>query len=91
MLPSSSVDVNDRDALEELPERMSAVETQVAQLRDEMRAGHEELRAEMRALNDEARLETRALHHEAMAQTRMLHEEVLGRIATIAEGHRRRK
>lgn len=78
-------------ALEELPSRMSAVEQQVAELRSEMRVGHEELRAEMRVMEHELRLEMRALHHEAMAQTRMLHEEVLGRIATIGEGRRRKK
>jgi len=68
----------DRETLEELPARMSAVEQQIG-----------ELRVEMRALNEETRLATHALHYEAMAQTRMLHEEVLGRIATISEGRRR--
>ena len=85
------MDVNDRASLENLPVRMSAVESQIVDLRGEMRAMGDELRLEMRAMGDKLRLEVRALHHEAMAQTRMLHEEVLGRIATISEGRRRRK
>ena len=83
------MNADDRATIEDLPARMSAVESEIVQMRDEMRALNEDTRREMRALNEETRLEMRALHHEAMAQTRMLHEEVLGRIATLTEGRRR--
>jgi predicted phage gp36 major capsid-like protein len=84
-------------SLKEVPARMSAVESQIVQLRTEMRgefsavraemrAGHGELRAEMRAGHDELRAEMRALNEETKAQMRTLHEEVLDRIAKIGEG-----
>jgi vacuolar-type H+-ATPase subunit H len=63
--------------LEELPARVSAVESQIVQLRSEMRGEFSAVRQEMRALNEETR-----------AEMRMLHEEVLGRISKINEGRR---
>ena len=62
-------------ALEELPARMAAVESQIVQLRTEMRGEFSAVRQEMRELNSETR-----------AEMRMLHEEVLDRIAKIGEG-----
>jgi vacuolar-type H+-ATPase subunit H len=62
-------------ALEELPARMAAVESQIVQLRSEMRGEFSAVRAEMRKLNEETR-----------AEMRTLHEEVLDRIAKIGEG-----
>jgi FtsZ-binding cell division protein ZapB len=64
-------------SLKELPARMSAVESQIVQLRSEMRGEFSAVRQEMRALNDETRTEMR-----------MLHEEVLDRIAKVGEGTR---
>jgi vacuolar-type H+-ATPase subunit H len=64
-------------SLEELPARMSAVESQIVQLRNEMRGEFSAVRQEMRALNEETR-----------SEMRMLHEEVLDRIAKIGEGRR---
>ena len=62
-------------SLKEVPARMSAVESQIVQLRTEMRGEFSAVRAEMRALNEETK-----------AQMRTLHEEVLDRIAKIGEG-----
>jgi hypothetical protein len=86
-------------SLEELPARVAAVESQIVQLRTEMRgefsAVRQEmrdlggtLRTDMRALNDETRAEMRALNEETLAQMRTLHEEALDRIAKIGEGKR---
>jgi predicted phage gp36 major capsid-like protein len=71
-------------ALEELPQRVSAVESQIVQLRDEMRGGFSAVREEMRALNEDTK-----------NQIRVLHADVIDRIARIGEGaprsRRRRK
>jgi predicted nucleic acid-binding Zn-ribbon protein len=64
-------------ALEQLPGRMSALESQIVQLRSEMRAEFSAVRQEMRGLNEETR-----------AEMRTLHGEVLDRIAKISEGSR---
>jgi hypothetical protein len=87
------------DALEMLPARITAVESQIVQFRDEMRrefvATREELRAEIRAGDEGVRTELLAAIREGDEETRrymrVLHEEVLGRIATINEGRRPRK
>jgi hypothetical protein len=86
-------------SLEELPARVAAVESQIVQLRTEMRgefsAVRQEmrdlggtLRTDMRALNDETRADMRALNEETLAQMRTFHEEALDRIAKIGEGKR---
>ena len=71
-------------ALETLPARITAVESQLVQLREEMRgefsATREEMRAEIRA-GDEA----------TRRYMRVLHEDVIARIATIQETGRSRK
>src|SRR5580765_1524656 len=46
-------------SLEELPARVTAVESQIVQLRTEMRGEFSAVRQEMRALNDETRAEIR--------------------------------
>lgn len=63
------------EALKELPARMSAVESQIVELRTEMRAEFSAVRQEMRALNEETK-----------AQLLTLHEEVLDRISRMGEG-----
>jgi hypothetical protein len=84
-------------ALEELPARVSAVESQIVLLRDEMRGEFSAVRQEMRVLNDETRSEMRALNDKTKAEMsamndqtlthmRVLHEEVLDRIAKLGEG-----
>ena len=62
--------------LQSLPDRMTAVESQILQLRGEMRDGF----SAMRDGDDETR-----------RQMRVLHEEVLSRIALLQEGRGRKK
>jgi len=62
-------------ALKELPARVSAVESQIVELRAEMRSEFSAVRKEMRELIGETK-----------AEMRTLHEEVLDRIAKIGEG-----
>ena len=74
------------EALEQLPARMSAVESQIVQLRTEMRGEFSAVRGEMREMEGRLRQEMRALNEETKAEMRTLHEEVLDRIAKIGEG-----
>jgi hypothetical protein len=69
------------DILEQLPDRVSALESQIVQLRDEMRS---EFSATRRDLTDrmESLFETNQRH------MRTLHEDLVQRIATINEGRR---
>jgi len=77
-------------ALEELPARMAAVESQIVQLRTEMHSEFSAVRQEIGQLGTTLRQEMRALNDETKAQMRILHEEVLDRISKIGEGKRRR-
>jgi hypothetical protein len=63
------------DGLQQLPARMSDLESQLVQLRAEMRGEFSAVRKEMRELIAETK-----------AEMRTLHEEVLDRIAKIGEG-----
>ena len=87
-------------ALEELPARVSAVELQIVQLRDEMRvefsATRGELRGEMRAMQEGLRGEISAVHQELVALIthtteetrrgmRVLHEDLKSTIKTLGE------
>ena len=76
-------------ALEELPARMSAVESQIVLLRDEMRGEFSAVRQEMRDLNKETRAEMTALNEHTVTQMRVLHEDVIDRIGKLGEGGRR--
>ena len=67
------------DLLEELPARVAGLESQVVQLRDEMRA-------EFSAVRTELRQEIRAGDQETQRLMRVLHEEVLARIETLGRG-----
>jgi hypothetical protein len=80
--------------LEELPVRVAAVESQIVQLRTEMRDEFSAVRQEMGQLGTTLRQEMRALNEETRVEMRVLHEEVLDRISTLGEGtpsRRRRK
>jgi chromosome segregation ATPase len=66
--------------LRELPKRVTDLQAQFVQLRQEMRDGFSAIRSEMRTG-----------FAELGAQMRLLHEDVLSRIATIAEGRQSRK
>jgi hypothetical protein len=72
------------ELLENLPDRVSAVELQIVHLRSEM---HEQSLVVRKAL----RTEIRVGDEETRRYMRVLHEEVLSRIATIQESRPRRK
>ena len=67
------------DLLEQLPARVAGLESQVVQLRDEMRA-------EFSAVRTELRQEIRTGDQETQRLMRVLHEEVLARIKTLGRG-----
>jgi vacuolar-type H+-ATPase subunit I/STV1 len=71
-------------ALETLPARITAVESQLVQLREEMRG-------EFSATREEVRAEIRAGDEATRRYMRVLHEDVIARIATIQETGRSRK
>ena len=80
-------------SLEELPERLDRLESQLLQFREENRAEHSAIRAdveETRRILDEAvaRLteEIRAGNDETRRHMRVLYEDLVERIATIGEG-----
>lgn len=64
-------------ALEELPARVTAVESQIVLLRGEMHAEFSAVRQEMRELNKATN-----------TQMRVLHEDVIDRIAKLGESRR---
>jgi hypothetical protein len=74
--------------LEELPARVSAVESQIVQLRTEMRSEFSAVRQEMGDLGATLRQEMRELNDQTLSQMRVLHEEVIDRIGRLDEGRR---
>lgn len=66
------------EILEQLPNRVSAVESQIVQLRDEMQSEFSATRALIREVDEDTR-----------RYMRVLHEDVIQRIATLAEGRKR--
>jgi hypothetical protein len=94
------------EALASLPARVTALEVQIVQLRDEMRVEFSavrqemavlredlrgELRAELHKTTDMLRTEIRAGDEETRRYMRVLHEEVLARIAALSESRRPRR
>lgn len=92
---------NEMQNLDELADRVTSLEVQIVQLRDEMRAEFSATRAEAREGNEDTRhtlreeiragdQETRrliySLHDEAMTQMRVLHEDLVERIKLIDRG-----
>jgi predicted phage gp36 major capsid-like protein len=75
------------EILEQLPERVTALEAQIVQLRDDMRAEFSVTRAEARAGDEHVvrtlREEIRAGDEETRRFVRMLHEEVIERIKLL--------
>ena len=69
--------------LRDLPERVTNLGSQFAQLRQEMRDGFSAMRSEM--------MEVKEGLAEVSRQMRVLHEEAISRIATMAEGRRSKK
>jgi hypothetical protein len=74
------------EQLRDVPARLSAVESQIPQLRNEMQGGFTELREEMRAGYEALRTEMRELNAETRAHMLVLHEEVISRLALLQEG-----
>ena len=83
--------------LEMLPERMDRMESQIVQLRTEMRDGFSAVRAEIRAVDEVLRSEIRAVDEALRSEIRagdeetrhlmrVLHEKVIGRFALLDEG-----
>ena len=81
------------EALEALPARVSAVELQIVQLRDEMHDGFAEIRQDVRAADEALRNDLRTLRNELSARIaegeRAVRDELSARIAEGDEGTRR--
>lgn len=77
--------------MRELPERMTTMETQILQLRQEMRHEFSATRTNLRGEIAAAVTTLREAISQTNTNMRALHEEVLSRIATIGEGGRPRK
>ena len=73
-------------ALEQLPGRMDGLESQILQLRAEMRAEFSATRGETQAGDEETRRTLSEKIDDARRETRVLHEDAIGRIAIIGEG-----
>jgi len=67
------------ELLEQLPQRITALEVQIVQLREEMRS-------EFSAIRVEIQRDLRAGDEETRGLMRVLHEDVIARIATLKEG-----
>lgn len=77
--------------MRELPERMTNLETQILQLRQEMWHEFSATRTELRGEIAAAVTTLREAISETNTHMRALHEEALSSIATIGEGRRQRK
>ena len=66
------------EILEQLPDRVSAIESQIVQLRDEVKSEFSATRTLIREVDEDAR-----------RYMRVLHEDVIQRIATLGEGGNR--
>jgi hypothetical protein len=88
--------------LASVPARVTAMEVQILQLREEMRDGFSAIREDMTVLRDNLRgelhrsaevlrAEMRQGDEETRRYMRVLHEEVLSRIATLGDARRPRK
>ena len=85
--------------LASLPARMSAVELQIVQLRDELHAGFSAVRQEMAVMRDDLRTELKSTaeslradiregDEETRRYMRVLHEDVIARIAALGDARR---
>jgi hypothetical protein len=70
--------------LESLPARVTAVEMQILQLRQEMRGEFSAVRQELDEVRRELRGEIRQGDEETRRYMRVLHEDVIARIATLS-------
>jgi uncharacterized coiled-coil DUF342 family protein len=77
--------------MRELPERVTKLEAQILQLREEIRGAFSAIRTDMRGEFAAAVTTLRRAIDETNTHMRALHEEALSRIATIGEGRRARR
>jgi len=77
---------NEMQALRAIPARVTSLEAQMVQFRDEVRAEFSATRQHVDGKIDELRGAMRTLKDELGAQMRTLHEEALARIALINRG-----
>ena len=79
------------ELLEQLPARVTALEVQIVQLRDELRAEFSATRAEARAGDERVvqtlRKEIRDGDEETRRFMRVLYEDLVRRIELLGEGH----
>ena len=73
------------DHLEQLPARVTALEVQILQFREEVRGEFSAVRQDIRAQGDELRREMKAQRDELVTHMQVLHEEVLSRISLLGE------
>ena len=77
------------EILEQLPDRVTALESQIVQLREEMRTEFSATRVEARAGDEETRRTLREEIRTGDAETRrfmrVLHEDLVSRIATLGD------
>ena len=91
-MPSESVErkvemLEERvNAIEQLPARIDGLESQILQLREEMRVEFFAVRREMVAGDERVMNGLSARIEDARRETRVLHENAIGRIAVIGEG-----
>ena len=77
--------------MRELPERVTKVESQILQLRQEIRDAFSAIRTDMRGEIAAAVATLRQAIDQTNTHMRALHEEALSRIARISEGRRPRR
>ena len=81
------------EILEQLPDRVSAVESQIVQLRDEMRSEFSAVRTDIRTGDEETRRmlteRMESLFDANQRHMRLLHEDLVERIARMGEGRNR--
>jgi len=81
------------EILERLPERVTAVESQIVLLRDEMRSEFSAVRTDIRTGDEETRRmlteRMESLFDANQRHMRLLHEDLVERIARMGEGRNR--
>ena len=79
------------DRPEDLPDRMTALESQIVQFRAEAGVEFSAVRSEMRTMGEDLRREMVALNNDTLTQMRVLHEDVIARFALLDEHINERK
>jgi hypothetical protein len=90
MLPqtlASRVDTLERKMgrLEDIPDRMAALESQIVQFRSEVGVEFSAVRSEMGMMEERLRREMVALNGHTLTQMRILHEDMVSRFTLLEE------